>query len=83
MDVIVKNFNKIKGNNIRLPIIIVYDRPVDYPQFCVARIFDVDKPTDMIMLKDNLEQLRKFKPNNMGIYNRSKDDDKRIVETWI
>ena len=73
---------KIHGD-IKLPIICVYDRPTDYPDKYIARLWDANTPTRIVAVADTLEELRRSKPASMLILPRSTEDDKVIVETWI
>ena len=67
----------------RLPLICVYKNPADYPGKYVARLWDVDKPTTLVVLANSLEQIRAVRPPEMIIMQRQINDDPVIVETWI
>ena len=83
-DLVFDNFqtNMIKSFST-LPIIVIYNKPKDYPDHYVARLFDKDKPTKAIMLKETLEELRKGIPIYMIRMSRSATDDRNIVESYI
>jgi hypothetical protein len=36
----VKSFSEVDTSGLKQPIICVYSHPADYPEKCVARIFD-------------------------------------------
>lgn len=65
------------------PIIVVYKKPKDYPTKYIARLWDVDRRTNLIATAETLEELRESKPKEMMIMQRHQDDDPVIVETWI
>lgn len=51
MDKIVTSIHQIDISDLRFPIIAAYEHPEDYPNKCVARIFDMDRATDTVILK--------------------------------
>jgi hypothetical protein len=73
------------SKNIKVPIICIYDKPKDYPNKIVARLWDGYKrvPTNMVIVADTLDEMRQLKPNDMGVIPRYPNDDAVIVETWI
>lgn len=67
-----------------IPIITVYDHPQDYPDKFVARVFDMNRPTNMAAIADTYEELLEAIPTrNMARMERSPKDDPVIMETWI
>lgn len=71
-----------------LPLITIYKNPTDYPEKCVARLWDVGKgvhrPTEIAVIADNIMELRSKIPwDSMIVIPRSPQDDPKIVETWI
>lgn len=79
------SISEVDLSNIKVPVIVVYEHPSDYPQYYVARIFNVDKPTDTIMLKDTLEEIQEDVRNNtnMMFMLRGAEDDPCIVGVWL
>ena len=79
------SIKEVDFSNIKVPVIVVYEHPSDYPQYYVARIFNVDKPTDTIMLKDTLEEIQEDVRNNtnMMFMLRGAEDDPCIVGVWL
>lgn len=79
------SISEVDLSNIEVPVIVVYEHPSDYPQYYVARIFNVDKPTDTIMLKDTLEEIQEDVRNNtnMMFMLRGAEDDPCIVGVWL
>ena len=70
-----------------LEIWTVYEHPRDYPNNFVARKFLFDKPTDEILICDNLDVLRKAiqraSPIILTRIDRSPDDNPVVVESWL
>ncbi len=67
----------------KIPLICVYRKPADYPGKYIARLWDVDRPTNIIAIAESLEEIREAKPAEMVILQRHPNDDPVIVETWI
>lgn len=69
-----------------IPCIGVYNRPSDYPDKCVARLFDGTKPTNIIIIRNTVEEIREDITKRfpaMLPFARDKEDCKCVVETWI
>jgi hypothetical protein len=72
-----------------LPLIIVYERPADFPDECVARLWltrrGVAEPvmTGLVLRSASLETLRELLPLGLHCLPREPDDEESIVETWI
>ncbi|SFM14286.1 hypothetical protein [Pelosinus propionicus] len=67
-----------------IPIIVVYKNPSDYLGKYVARLWYSDKPTEFVIVRDTLADVRSAIP--AGFFIRvapSVDDDPVIVEMWI
>jgi hypothetical protein len=79
----VTSWDQVDFSDLKMPIITIYQFPLDYPQKYVARLFNLTDPTNVVMLGDNYEELVRRKPLAMVSFNRSPDDDPKIVETWI
>jgi hypothetical protein len=67
----------------RLPMIVVYLSPVDYPGMYVARMFDLAEPTRYFALGNELQHIRRLIPISMTHIERDKDDVASIIEIWI
>ncbi|EKQ50280.1 MULTISPECIES: hypothetical protein [unclassified Clostridium] len=81
-DVIIESFNQVNVSRMKLPFIVIYDHPIDYINSYVARLFDVNKPTNIVILSDDLETLRRKIPEGMVRFDRHKEDDEKIVESY-
>ncbi len=67
-----------------VPIITIYQHPADYPDKYVARVWDVNRPTNLAAVADTYEELMEAIPTNqMTKMTRSPADDPVILETWI
>jgi endonuclease V-like protein UPF0215 family len=83
-DKVVKSFDLNRFSKLtRIPLICVYRSPSDYPGKYIARLWDVDRPTNVIAIAESLEEIREAKPAEMAILQRYPSDDPVIVETWI
>lgn len=82
----VKSFAEIDTSELQQPIICVYQHPEDYPDKCVARIFDGTKPTNTVITRNTVEEIReditKVFPTMLP-FARCKEDYKSVVESWI
>jgi len=82
----VNSFLEVDISELRQPIICVYQKPEDYPNKYIARIFDGTKPTNTVLIKETVEEIREDIANTfpyMLPFARSKEDVKCIVESWI
>lgn len=83
---IVQSLGEVDLTGLYFPVIAIYDRPSDYPHQYVARIFDSDKPTNIILLGNILSKIRediKFNLPQMVRLPRAGNDVGSLVETWI
>lgn len=79
---IFRNFENLL-DEVKFPLITVYFSPEDYPRTWVARLFDTEKPTKYFALANSLQDMRKFKPLHMSIFQRDPRDVTSIKEIWI
>ena len=82
----IQSFSEVDIAELKFPVIAIYDRPLDFPDSYVARIFDSDKPTNVILLDNNLSHIReeiKFYFPQMVRLPRAQNDVNCLVETWI
>lgn len=84
---IIAGFQYADFSDLDLPMIVVYEHPLDFPDSYVARVFNVSKsavqPTDMIMLGATLEDIRGGIPDGFFRMERCAMDDWQIVESWV
>lgn len=82
MDVVIDNFNQVNVSRMKMPFIVLFDHPEDYNEDYVARLFDIDKPTNIVIISKDLEELRNKIPKGMVKFNRQKEDDEKIIESY-
>lgn len=84
-DLVIKDISLAMATELtkRLPLLVVYDKPLDYPEKVVVRLFDLEKPTPYIMLFDTVAQARERISEGFMCIPRSEQDDPNIVESWI
>jgi len=67
-----------------LPIWVIYDHPVDWPDWYVAREWVGEKPGDTVILERDLERLRdQLRQRGLVMLMRMLEDDPAILETWL
>ena len=57
-DVVIESFNQVNVSRMKMPFIVLYDHPKDYSENYVARLFDVNKPTNVVIVSKDLEELK-------------------------
>lgn len=66
---------------------IIYDHPLDFPQYFVARRWEAHPgrpmPTDDLMMAEDLGDLRDALPEGLYPLARDEMDDPTIVEVWL
>ncbi len=77
------DYGKIAKMTRIMPMIVVYERPDDYPDRFVARLWDAKEPTRLVALADTLEGIRETIPQGMVAIQRGRADEPCIVELWI
>jgi hypothetical protein len=67
------------------PIITIYNRPTDFPDMYVARLFDLQTPTEFAVVNVSLDTLRNsiHSANRWILIPRDINDDPNIVEVWV
>lgn len=81
-DILITDFSQVDVSLMKMPFIVIYDHPKDYSESYVARLFDVNKPTNIVIISEDLEALRKKVPEGMVKFNREKEDDEKILESY-
>lgn len=82
----VNSFEQVDIEQMIFPLVVVYNGPADYPGKYVARLFDCNVPTNTVIVKDTLKEVRKDIMKNfpyMIRIKRSAEELKCIVETWM
>lgn len=67
-----------------LPIWVVYDHPVDWPDWYVAREWVGMEPSASVILERDLDRLRaQLEAKGLVKLMRNEEDDPAILETWL
>ncbi len=53
-----ESIGEVDLSELKFPIIAIYRHPADYPNKYVARVFDITRPTDTVVVKDSLQAKR-------------------------
>ena len=83
-----KNLSEFKMQPYILYGLVIYEKPLDFPNNYIGRIFNMNeaKATEFYIKRNSIEEVRKEAEESV-IFNvcipRSKEDVKSIVETWI
>lgn len=80
-DAVVETFCSGTGKELltETSLITIYKNPADYPDKFVARIWEIDIPTQYIALADTIEGICAKIPENRIDYGRAENDDPIIV----
>lgn len=81
----VESIKEVDFSGLKVPFIAVYQRPEDFPEKCVARIYELDKPTDTILVKDTLKEIEIDIQENTGMVfmPRKAEDVRSLVGVWM
>lgn len=82
----IRSFAEVDISELKQPVICVYKHPDDYPNKCVARIFDGTKPTNTVITRNTVDEIREDISKHfpaMLTFKRWKEDHKSVVESWI
>lgn len=83
--VIIKSIRDVDLSIFQFPQVAVFNKPEDYPDKAVARVFDNGQPTNIIMLANNPEELRRDirKHTNLVWFPRGKEDVLALVGVYL
>lgn len=87
-DIVVESFCDFDIHSVTaLPVITIYNHPIDYPGKFVARISGIENCLPVhfkfIVLKDTIEEIKNCIPPYMVSIGRSDKDDPKIIECFI
>ena len=78
---------KVDFSRLAFPLVTIYDRPLDYPNDFVARIWDGKgpHPTNIMIKRDTVQEIREDirAAGFTTVFRREEGDDPHIVETWM
>ena len=67
-DRVVRAFDRARlAKQTKMPLIVVYNNPEDYPNKYVARVWDVNRPTALVAVADTLEEIREAIPQDVSL----------------
>ena len=81
----VESIQQVDFSGLKVPFIAVYKHPEDFPDKCVARIYELDKPTDTLIVKDTVEEIETDirKCTGMTFMPRGTEDVQSLVGVWM
>lgn len=84
-NIFIKSFGEVDMSRMRLPAIALYKHPDDMPDVYVARVFDIDKPTNVVCCKAEEKQLHADIKENTGMIfiKRGEGDVKSLIGLYI
>lgn len=68
-----------------MPFVAVYRSPEDFPGECVARIYELDRPTDTIMVRRTFAEIQGDirEHTDKTFIPREKEDVPSLAGVWI
>ena len=85
-DIEVDSMKEVDLSGLKLPMIAIYQNPDDDPEMYVARVFDIDRPTNVMMRRACVEDLkREMRVNMPGMVflHRLPEDVTALVGVYI
>lgn len=81
----VKSIRDVDLSVLQFPQVAVYNKPDDYPDKAVARVFDNGQPTNIIMMANDPNDLRWDirKYTNLVWFPRGKEDVPALVGVYL
>ncbi len=84
---IVESLCKVDFSELAFPMVTIYEKPLDFPDAFVARVWDGKgaKPTNVLIRRSTIQDIREDirAAGFMTVFRRAEDDDPHIVETWM
>lgn len=82
---IVDSLKCVDISDMKLPMIVVYKNALDFPNKYIARIFECEQPTDVIIIRESLQECRDdiTAAGFLVCMERNEEDVPSIVETWV
>ncbi len=81
----VEHLREVDMSDMKLPVAVIFKHPLDFPDKYVIRLFDMNNATNVIILKDSLDDCRNecLYSNFLHPISRDESDDSHIVESWM
>lgn len=84
MNKIVSHFSEVDMSEMTYPLITIFFNPKDMPNKYIARLFDMQSPTNIVVIGDSIDDIRKTIPKDRFILIPRKDNDhESVVEVWM
>jgi hypothetical protein len=48
---------EVDMSRLKIPVVAIYDHPDDYPDICIARVYDLEQPTNVILQRVTAREL--------------------------
>jgi hypothetical protein len=75
--------NELVAAGAVLPLVVIYDRPLDAPAHVVVRLWDGERPTSCAWTFPTIEEARASIPDWLVRLEPHRDDDPKILEVWL
>lgn len=82
-DIVVEKFDQDILKHCMMPVFTVYEKTSDYPDKFVVRLFNINKATNFVAVKDTLEEARTVIPVGRVKFPKDEKDDPCIVEIYL
>lgn len=84
-DKIAVDLEQIDMGGLKLPSFAVYKNPTDYPNKSVARLFEGEKPTNVVIVKKNVRELHNLfrYRTRMTFLPKMPGDPENLVGVWM
>lgn len=81
----VESISEVDFSGLKVQFVAVYAHPDDFPEKCVARIYELDKATDTIMIKATVDEIKDDieKHTAMTFIPRGTADVPSLVGVWM
>lgn len=83
----VESMSQVDFSGLKIPLITIYEKPLDFPNAFVARVWDGAGPraTNTIIMRFSLQECREdiAAAGFMVRFPRVEGDEPHIVETWM
>lgn len=81
----VQSVQEVDFGDWALPMIAVYKNPDDYPGYYVARVFNLERPTNVIIVKESLKEIMEDieEHTDMIFFDQRLDDVSSLVGIYL
>ena len=84
IDIVLDTVDQADTRGMGYPMIAIYELPEEYPDKCVARLFDRDQATNLIIIRDSLEELKEdVEKTGLIFVERGPEDVPALVGVYI